>query len=61
MAPSVTSPIIKSTEDATVDCIIDEGTRQRNAEIVNGIFIPEEAELIKRISLACMPSNDILF
>ena len=48
-------------EGATVDCIIDEGTRQWNTEIVDGIFIPEEAELIKRISLAYMPSDDILF
>ena len=36
------SPIIRSIEDATIDCLIDENERHWNAKIVDGIFIPKK-------------------
>ena len=48
-------------EEATVDCLIDEGTRMWNAAMVDGIFAPQEAEEIKNIPLARNATNDSLF
>lgn len=39
-------------EEATVDYLIDAETRQCNSDMVDGIFDPQEAEVIKRIALA---------
>ena len=39
-------------EEATVDCLIDEGAKTWNAVMVDGIFAPQEAEEIKNIPLA---------
>ena len=39
-------------EEVTKDCLIDKGTRMWNAEMVDGIFAPQEAEEIKNIPLA---------
>ena len=41
-ALTVISPIIRSIEDAIVDCLIDENARHWNAKIVDGIFIPKK-------------------
>lgn len=43
----IASPTIQSLEEATVDCLIDAKTRQWNIDMVDGIFVPEEAEMIK--------------
>jgi len=48
-------------EEATVDCLIDKGTRTWNATMVDGIFAPQEAEEIKNIPLARNASDDSLF
>lgn len=47
----VTSPIIESMENAIVDCLIDENTGKWDAEMLEGILIPPEAELAKKIPL----------
>ena len=44
-------PIIDSMADARVEMLIDEATHRWNHSIIDGIFIPEEAELIKSIPL----------
>ena len=59
--PLVTSPIIESMEDATVDCLIDEDTRKWDADMVDGILVPAKAALVKKIPLARSPIEDSLF
>ena len=48
-------------EEATVDCLIDEGTRTWNVDMVDGIFAPQEAKEIKKIPLAREATEDSLF
>ena len=48
-------------EEATVDYLIDEGTRTWNATMVDGIFAPQEAEEIKNIQLARNETEDTMF
>ena len=47
--------------EATVDCLIDAETRQWNSEMVDGIFTPAEAELIKAIPPSRVEAEDSLF
>ena len=44
-------PIPDSMEEATVDCLLNEDNRTWNHEMMDGIFVPEEGELIKKIPL----------
>uniref|UniRef100_A0A7N2KW83 Reverse transcriptase zinc-binding domain-containing protein n=1 Tax=Quercus lobata TaxID=97700 RepID=A0A7N2KW83_QUELO len=53
--------MIASLEEATVDMLIDEDTRQWNPELVDGIFAPEESALIKKIPLARCETEDSLY
>ena len=48
----IASPIIDFLEGATVDCLIYVDPRQWNIDMVDGIFIPEEAKLIKKIPVS---------
>ena len=48
-------------EEATVDCLIDAQTRTWNADMVDGIFAPQEAKEIKNIPLAQEATEDSLF
>lgn len=57
----VASPIIETMEDATVDMLIDPLTRQWDESLIDGIFIPHEAEKIKKIPLARVRVEDVLF
>ena len=59
--PLVTSPIIESLEDVTVDCLIDENTGKWDAEMLEGILVPAEAAIAKKIPLARSPTEDSLF
>ena len=59
--PLVTSPIIESMEDVTVDCLIDENTGKWDAEMLEGILVPAEAAIAKKIPLARSPTEDTLF
>ena len=52
--------MVGTIEEATVDCLIDEGTRTWNATMVDGIFAPQEAEEIKNISLARNETEDTI-
>ena len=42
--PLVSSPIIESMEDATVDCLIDNNTGKWDDEMIKGVFIPAEVD-----------------
>ena len=44
--------MVESLEEATVDCLIDAQTYTWNADMVDGIFAPQEAKEIKNIPLA---------
>ena len=57
----VTSPIIDSMVDAKVEILIDEATHRWNHSVIDGIFIPEEAELIKSILLPQQGVDDRVF
>ena len=58
--PLVISSPIDSFQDATVDLLIDPSSRQWNTEVVDGMFVPKEAEMIKNMPLACGAAEDIL-
>ena len=47
--------------EATVDCLIDKNIRTWNATMVDGIFAPQEAEVIKNIPLAKKETKDKLY
>ncbi|XP_075645735.1 uncharacterized protein LOC142616862 [Castanea sativa] len=59
--PLISSPIIESMEDATVDCFIDHTTGKWDAEILKGVLIPAEAELAQRIPLPHRQTEDVLY
>ena len=48
-------------EEATVDSLIDEGTRTWNEAMVDGMFAPQEAEEIKNIPLAKIETEDTMY
>lgn len=41
--------------------LFDTQSRQQNGELVDGIFAPDEAEVIKKILLARVASDDLLW
>ena len=47
--------------DATVDCLIDENTGKWDAEMLEGILVPAEATIAKKIPLARSPTKDSLY
>lgn len=55
--PLVSSPVIASIEETIVATLIDPLTRQWNHGINDGVFAPEEADLIKNIPLARIESR----
>ena len=57
----VLSPMVETLADAKVATLIDETSRQWNHEMINGIFTPLEAELIKAIPLSQCEAADNLF
>ncbi|XP_030974642.1 uncharacterized protein LOC115994578 [Quercus lobata] len=57
----ILSPMVDTMEEATVDCLIDEGTRTWNATMVDEIFAPQEAEEIKNILLARNEMEDSMY
>ena len=58
---NVTSPIIDSMANARVEILIDEATHRWNHLVIDDIFIPKEAELIKSIMLPQHWVDDRLF
>ena len=57
----VSSPMIASLEEATIDMLIDVDSRQWNPDLVDEIFAPDEATLIKKIPLERCEAEDSLF
>ncbi|KAL0004551.1 hypothetical protein SO802_012112 [Lithocarpus litseifolius] len=53
--------MLEFMEEATVECLINAETRSWNVEMIDGIFIPQEAELIKKIPLSRCEADDSLF
>lgn len=49
--PLMLSPTVPSMEDATVDILIEAEKRQWSHDLIDGIFAPKEAKLIKKIPL----------
>ena len=44
-----------------VDILIDEETRNWNNDMLDGLFVSSEADIIKNIPLACVVSEDTLY
>ena len=59
--PQVLSPMVETLANAKVATLIEETSRQWNHEMINGIFTPLEAELIKAIPLSQCEADDSLF
>ena len=53
--------MIDSLADAKVAILIEENPRQWNHELIDGIFTPTEAELIKTLPLSLCGAEDNLF
>ena len=52
---------LESFENYTVDTLIDPSTRRWNEELVYGLFMEEDAKLIKKIPLSGQVAKDILY
>ena len=59
--PLVLSPMVDSLADANVAILIEENSRQWNNKLIDGIFTPLEAELIKALPLSQCEAEDNLF
>ncbi|KAL0007021.1 hypothetical protein SO802_008523 [Lithocarpus litseifolius] len=58
----VSSPILlEGWEEATVEILINEDTQTWNEDAIDGLFVPEEAALIKKIQLSRHLTEDKLF
>lgn len=59
-APQVLSPNIESLADTRVEILIDREARPWNHNTVDGIFVQDEAELLKKLPLAKSKCEDSL-
>ena len=57
----VQSPMLEGWEETTVNVLINEDSQTWNEQLIDGLFVPEEAKLVKRIPLLRHPVNDKLF
>ena len=57
----ISSLIVESMCDATVDILIDDETRNWNNDMLDGLFVPSEADVIRNIPLARVVSEDTLY
>ena len=57
----ILSPMMDTMEEATMDCLINKETRTWNAELIDGIFAPQEAKEIKNIPLARKDTEDSIY
>ena len=53
--------LLESFENYTVDSLIDPSTRRWNEEMVDGLFVEEDAKLIKKIPLSRPVIEDTLY
>ena len=52
---------LESFENYTVDSLIDLNTRTWNEELIDGLFVEEDVELIKRIPVSQAATEDTLY
>ena len=52
---------LESFENHTIDLLIDPSTRRWNEEMVDGLFVEEDAKLIKKIPLSRHVTKDTLY
>ena len=57
----ILSPVLEGWEEATVDKHIKEDSRTWDDDVINGLFVSEEADIIKSIPLSRFPIKDRLF
>ena len=57
----ILSPILEGWEEATVDKLIKEDSRTWDDVVIDGLFVPEEADIIKSIPLSRFPTEDKLY
>lgn len=57
----VLSPVLEGWEETTVDVLINEDNRTWTEQVIAGLFVPEEAELIKKIPVSKHPTEDKLY
>ena len=57
----ISSPIVEFMCDAMVDILIDDETRNWNNDMLDGLFVPSEADVFRNITLACVVSEDTLY
>nr|POE57542.1 hypothetical protein CFP56_06602 [Quercus suber] len=59
--PQVLSPSVDIMADTKVEILIKEDTKQWDHGLIEGLFTPEEAKLIKSIPLSRCKAKDTLF
>ena len=57
----ILSPILEGWEEATIDKLIKEDSRTWDDVVIDGLFVPEEADIIKSIPLSRLPTKDKLY
>lgn len=57
----VQSPMIECWEETKVEVLINEGSQTWNEQLIDRLFVPEEAALIKKIPLSRHSIDDKLF
>ena len=57
----VQSPMLEGWEETTVNVLINEESRTWNMQLIDGLFVPKEAELVKKIPLSRNSVDDKMF
>ena len=57
----LSSLVVESLQEATIDLLIDPSMRQQNTDMIDDIFVQQEAEAIKKIPLAYHTTTNSLF
>ena len=57
----LSSFVVESLQEATIDLLINSSMRQQNTDMIDDIFVPQEAEAIKKIPLAYHTTTNSLF
>ena len=57
----ILSPVLEGWEEATIDKLIKEDSRTWDDVVIDGLFVPEEADIIKSIPLSRFPTEDKLY
>ena len=59
--PQLPTCPINDFEHSLVSCLIDPNTRQWQIDIVDGLFVEADAEIIKKILLSQLATDDVLY